>query len=121
MVHAIQSPLWIFGILFIVLMALAAIATGQVLANTWRPIWPTIMYPFLLGFADRFLAFALFDDKLLSPFGFVVDTVVLITLCLIGYRLRVARKMVEQYPWLYERAGPGRYRTKDNGARGAGP
>ena len=121
MANALHSPVWIFGILFVVLIASAAIATGRALANTWRPGWQTLGYAVLLGLADRFLAFALFGDALLSPMGFVVDTGVLVALCLICYRLRAARKMIEQYPWLYERAGPGRYRTKVEGARRAGP
>lgn len=120
MASALQSPVWVFGILFVFLIAFAAIATGRALANTWRPVWQTVGYAVLLGLADRFLAFALFGDALLSPVGFALDTGVLLALCFIGYRLKAARKMTGQYPWLYERAGPGRYRAKDKGAPRAG-
>lgn len=87
------------------LMGFAAFMTGKALAETWKPPWHAVAYAGLLGLADRFLAFALFGGELLSFPAYVVDSAVLAGIALFAYRLARARKMVEQYPWLYERAG----------------
>lgn len=94
------------------LMGFVAFVTGQGLANTWKPMWHAVVYCILLGFADRFLIFALFEGRLLSLSGYLVDTTVLIVIVLFAYRLNQARKMVSQYPWLYERVGLFSWRQK---------
>jgi hypothetical protein len=86
-------------------MGFAAYMTGQAMANTWKPAWHAVIYCVLMGFADRFLTFALFDGDLRSLSGYLIDTLVLIAIALFAYRMNQARKMVSQYPWLYERAG----------------
>ena len=96
----------------VALMGFAAFMTGQALANTWKPIWHAVVYAFLLGFADRFLTFALFEGELLSLSGYLVDTAVLVAVILLAYRITQVRKMVSQYPWLYERAGLFGWRQK---------
>jgi hypothetical protein len=55
--------------LTIVVIGFAAFMTGQALANTWKPVWHVVIYCLLLGLADRFLTFALFDGELLSVTG----------------------------------------------------
>jgi uncharacterized membrane protein HdeD (DUF308 family) len=87
------------------IIGFAAYMTGQAMANTWRPVWQLFLYGVLLGFASRFLIFALFDGELLSMTGYAIDTVVLIAIAWFAFRLTRARKMVHQYPWLYERSG----------------
>ena len=82
-----------------------AFMTGQALAATWRPAWQAIPYALMLAVADRFLGFALFDGALLSPGGWTLDAAVLTIIALAAFRLTRARRMVEQYPWLYERVG----------------
>jgi hypothetical protein len=82
-----------------------AYMTGQAAARTWRPIFPVIVYCALLAGVSRFLSWGLFGGDLLSWTGYVVDAVVLIAIGVFAYRLTEARKMVTQYPWLYERAG----------------
>ena len=82
-----------------------AFMTGQALASTWRPLWQVFPYAIGLGLADRFLGFALFGGRLLSPGGFLLDTLVLTGITLAAYRMTQARRMAGQYPWLYERAG----------------
>ena len=109
---ALATDPWTFSLL--VLMWFAAAMTGQGLANAWQPIWQAAAYCFLLGFADRFLVFALFDGELSSPGGFVVDTVILIAVGLLAHRLTMVRRMVAQYPWIYERAGLFGWRGKSN-------
>lgn len=96
----------------VALMGFAAFMTGQALANTWKPMWHAVVYAILLGFADRFLTFALFEGELLSLSGYLVDTTVLVVISLIAFRISQARKMVTQYPWLYERAGLFGWRQK---------
>jgi hypothetical protein len=100
-----------FG-LTVCLMGFAAFMTGQATAVTWKPAWHALAYALLLGFADRFLAFALFDGSLLSPAAYLIDTATLAAIALLAWRLARARKMVSQYPWLYERAGPLAWRSK---------
>ncbi len=98
--------------LTLILMGFAAYMTGQAMAITWRPIWHLGIYGMLLGFADRFLIFSLFQGQLLSPVGYLIDTAVLIAISLFAYRFNQARKMASQYPWLYERVGLFGWRQK---------
>ena len=100
-------------IIFIVVIAgLAAYLVGQALAATWRPYWQVALYSTLLGCANRFLVFALYEGELLSLTGYVLDTALLILIASAAYRLTLARQMVIQYPWLYEAAGPFGWREK---------
>ena len=97
----------------IVLFGGAAFMMGQALAETWRAYSQTLFYCLLLGLGDRFATFALFQGELLSWSGYVVDTLVLMAIASLAYRLTRARKMVSQYPWLYQRAGLFGWRDKD--------
>ncbi|MBL8658124.1 MAG: hypothetical protein JNM75_00025 [Rhodospirillales bacterium] len=83
----------------------AAYMTGQAIANTWRPVWQLWVYMLLFGLAARFLIFALFDGELLSLTGYAASTALLLAIGVFAFRLTRARKMVHQYPWIYERAG----------------
>lgn len=105
-----------FG-LTVCLMGFAAFMTGQAIAVTWKPAWHAVGYTLLLGFADRFLAYALFDGHLLSLPAYLIDTATLAAIALLAWRLGRVGKMVAQYPWLYERAGPfsWRHRTPPGG------
>ncbi|MCP5152751.1 MAG: hypothetical protein H6983_01205 [Ectothiorhodospiraceae bacterium] len=87
-------------------MGFAAWMTGQALGRTWKPAWHAVVYGLLLGLGDRFLTYALFGGALSSPLGYLVDTLVLIAVALVSHRAAQAAKMVSQYPWLYQRAGP---------------
>jgi hypothetical protein len=60
---------------------------------------------FLLGLATRFLSFALFEGRLLHLPGYLIDVAVLTAMAFLAYRMTRVRKMVSQYPWLYERVG----------------
>lgn len=99
----------------VVLFGFAAFMTGQALANTWQPVWKVLPYGALLAVGDRFLIFALFDGELLSASGFIVDVMVLVALTAVSYRLIQARKMVSQYPWLYESDGLFGWRDRQHG------
>ena len=102
----------------LILMGFASFMTGQAVANTWHEMWQIVPYGILLGFADRFLIFSLFHGELLSVSGYVIDTLVLIAIAALGYRLTLARNMVGQYPWLYERTGPLSWREKAQNSQG---
>ena len=112
MIGVLGTTPGVFFVLTVVIMGFAAYMTGQGLANTWRPLWQPILYAALLGFADRFLVFALFEGELLSFSGYLIDSAVLILISLFAYRSTQARKMVSQYPWLYDRAGLFGWREK---------
>lgn len=115
--------------LTIVLFGGAALMMGNALAETWRPWWQNIAYGALLAIGDQFLGFGLFDgpffvDSLVStnsqPLGYALfvylfDAVILSGISLLAYRITLARKMVSQYPWLYERTGLMAWRSKSQG------
>jgi hypothetical protein len=95
----------------------AAYMTGQALAGAWRPVWQVVLYCLLLALAARFLIYALFQGTLLSPTGYLTDAAVLLLIGLVSYRLRHVSRMVQQYPWLYERTGPLGYRARSAGIK----
>jgi ABC-type uncharacterized transport system permease subunit len=101
----LDAPLPVFIGLTVIGMGFAAFMIGQAVAVTWKPAGHAIAYVLLLGMGDRFLTFALFQGKLLSPTGYLVDTAVLVAIALVAFRVNRARRMVSQYPWLYRRAG----------------
>jgi hypothetical protein len=96
----------------VAVMGFASFITGQALANTWRPMWQLVPYAILLGCADRFLTWGLFEGELFLLSGYVIDTLVLMAISALAFRATQARRMVAQYPWLYERSGPLGWREK---------
>jgi uncharacterized protein DUF6867 len=108
------NSLAVFIGMTIVLFGGAAFMMGQALAETWRPIFQNVAYGIVLGVGRRLLGFLLFQGELLSISGYLVDTAVLIGIAVLAYRLTRARKMVSQYPWLYERSGPLGWRPKNS-------
>lgn len=109
----VGNSLAVFIGLTVCVMGFAAFMTGQAVASTWKPAWHAVVYCGLLGLADRFLTFALFDGVLLSLPGYLLDTAVLIGIALFAFRLRRAHKMVTQYPWMYRRVGLFGWREKE--------
>lgn len=99
------------GVTF-VLSGFAAYMTGQALAATWRPVRQVFFYGLLLGLADRFLTWALFQGELLLLTGYLIDTAVIVGIALLAYRMTLAHRMTAQYPWIYERSGPFTWREK---------
>ena len=104
-----------FGVfigLTVIIIGGAAIMTGRALADGWKSPLHVVVACFGLALADRFLVYALFGGKLLSPSGFIIDFVVITAMALIAHRLTAVHKMVAQYPWRYERASLWSYREK---------
>ena len=91
--------------LTLVVFGFAAVMTGVALADNWRPWWQLLGYTLLLGAADRFLAYALFGGELLSFSGYVRDSVTLLLVGAVAYRLTQVKKIVTQYPWRYQMRG----------------
>ena len=119
MASPLGNSLAVYLGLTVALMGFTAYMAGQATAQTWKPAWHALVYAALLGCADRFLAYALFKGSLLSLPAYLVDTATLAAIGLLAWRLGRARKMVSQYPWLYERAGPFAWRDKAPPAREA--
>ncbi len=90
--------------LTLILFGGAAYMMGQAIAITWRPVLHVIAYGMLLGAADRFLIFALFEGELASLSGYLIDTAVITAIGLMAFRITRVNRMVSQYPWLYRRA-----------------
>jgi len=102
---AMPNGPFVFVLLTIVLGGGAAWRTGQAVAEAWGALWPVIAYTLLIAAALRFLDYALFSGPLLSLSGFAADFIILCAFALLGHRVRRARHMSEQYPWLFERIG----------------
>jgi branched-chain amino acid transport system ATP-binding protein len=101
----IPESILVFIGLTVILFGAAAFMMGQAIAETWRPAWHNVAYGLLLAVACRFLTFALFGAPLLSFTGFLASAIAILALALLAWRLARARRMVAQYPWIYERDG----------------
>jgi len=95
----------VFLFLTVIIFGGASFMMGQAIAETWRPVWQNIVYGLMLVAAERFLAATLFKAPLINIPAILLNAVVIIGFALFAYRLTQVRKMVTQYPWLYERAG----------------
>jgi hypothetical protein len=95
---------------YIVFVGAGAWAIGRALAATWRPMWQSVPYAIMLGLAGRLVFWGLSggsnEDFWKGYSDVYVDFAVLVGIGVVAYRLTQARKMVTQYPWLYEPAGP---------------
>ena len=90
----------------------AAWLAGRAIAQTWRPTWHIAAYMLLLGAGVRFVHFALFEATLLSPVSYAVDTLYLLAVSGLAWRVTRAGQMATQYEWLYERTGPLTWRER---------
>ena len=90
----------------------AAFLAGRAIAQTWRPFWNVLLYMAMLGGAVRFVHFALFEAALLSPASYTVDTLYLVAVGALAWRMTRAAQMATQYHWLYERTSPLTWRTR---------
>jgi hypothetical protein len=90
----------------------AAFLAGRAIAQTWRPFWHVLIYMAMLGAATRFVHFALFDGTLLSPASYATDTLFLVLVGMLAWRMTRAGQMATQYHWLYERTGPLSWRAR---------
>jgi len=90
----------------------AAFLAGRAIAQTWRPFWNVLLYMAMLGAGVRFVHFALFEATLLSPASYLADTLFLVFMGALAWRMTRAAQMATQYYWLYERTGPLTWRER---------
>ena len=84
----------------------AAFLTGRALAQNWRPAWQILPAAALLAAGDRFLLHTLYGAEFAGFVGFSIAVAILAAIAAIAYYFIRAHRMVQQYPWLYERRGP---------------
>jgi hypothetical protein len=113
LVGSVSWPVFIF--VTIIMFGWVSIMTATALARTWRPWWSNIAYGLFLGVACRLLEMMLFRGNLLSLQAYLIDTSYIIVVMLLWHRAALTRRMVIQYPWLYERVGPFEWRSKVTG------
>jgi len=109
----------VFVGLTLVILGGAAWMTGHAVASSWQSPRQVVIYSVLLGLANRFLTWSLFEGDGLSIPGFLVGTGALMIIGLISFRLTHVARMVSQYPWLYERQGLWGYRRRPGSEAGA--
>lgn len=100
-----------FG-LTLILGGACAYLMGRNFAENWRPVWQVVLGGAGLALGVRFLHFALFQEPLLTPYGYLADAVTLVALGLIGFRLARTDAMTSRYYWLYEKTSPFSWREK---------
>lgn len=98
----------------------AAWLAGRAIALTWRPFWHLLFYMAMLGAAVRFVHFALFEGTLLSPASYAVDTLYLLLVSSLAWRMTRAAQMATQYYWLFERTSPLTWRPRGQGSQNSG-
>ncbi|MDQ2633854.1 MAG: hypothetical protein M3Y43_04685 [Pseudomonadota bacterium] len=98
-----EPSIWQFLFITCLLGGGAAWMTGRACAQTWRPISSLVVFLLLLGIAVRFIHHALFDGTMFTAQYYIVDTIFLLIIGLLGYQYTRTGQMVTQYSWLYER------------------
>ena len=104
--------LLVFLVLTVVLIGGAALLTGRALARAWRPIWQVVLSCLGLGLVDRFFVYALFEGSLVSVSGYMFDTLVVMGIGILSYRIVHVSVVVRQYPWLFDRSSLFSYRSR---------
>jgi small-conductance mechanosensitive channel len=110
-----EASVWHFLFVTCLLGGGAAWMTGRACAQTWRPMSSLIVFLLLLGIAVRFIHHALFEGTMFSAQYYIVDTIVLLVIGVVGYQYTRTKQMVTQYNWLYERASLLSWRPKAGG------
>jgi small-conductance mechanosensitive channel len=107
-----EQSFLLFVIITVILGGGAAWITGRAMATAWRG-WIAVFVSILgLGVAVRFIHHALFGGTMFSLHYYVADTIVLLIIASLGYRVTRVRQMTTQYSWLYERTGPFGWRDR---------
>ena len=91
--------IWTFLALTLVLGGAGAFVTGRTMAQTWRSQWLGVAYMLPLGFAARFLHYALFQEPTNFPQA-LLCFVVLALAALGGFAVARRNQMRRQYPWV---------------------
>lgn len=107
-----EPTVWLFLLVTVIMGGAAAWQTGRAVASVWKPIWQLAFYILLLGWAVRFIHFALFEGTFLSPHYYLVDTLILLIFAVAGWRVARSKQMARQYEWLFSTASPGVWQRK---------
>jgi hypothetical protein len=107
-----ETSVWQFFFVTCLLGGWAAWMTGRACAQTWRPMAALVVYLLLLGIAVRFIHHALFEGTMFTAQYYIVDTIVLLIIGILGYRFTRTNQMVTQYHWLYEKTSALGWKTK---------
>lgn len=99
-------PLSVYVGFTVIVAGGAAWFSGRALALGWRPTWMVVPATLGLALADRFFVWALFGGEFYPVAGTFSEFATLLVLGLLALRYTRARRMVQQYPWLYKRNGP---------------
>ena len=78
----------IFQVLFVTLVlgGGCALLAGRAIASTWRSIWVAAAAMIPMGLAVRFVHFALFNETLLMPRTYAVETLVLMAIACLSFQ-----------------------------------
>ena len=98
-----------------------ALLAGRAIALTWRSMTIAAVAMLPMGLAVRFAHFALFNEPLLQPLTYVVETLILIVLACLAFQRTRAQQMVRQYYWLYEPRGFLSWRLRQDAQESAEP
>lgn len=104
--------IWEFLGITVFLFGGAAFLMGQAIADTWRSIWWNVPYGIMLAGGNHFIEAALFSRGWSNGGGYLIGLIVILLFSMLAYRMTQARKMVRQYPWIYEQKGLMSWREK---------
>ena len=108
-----ESSIFTFALVTIVIGGWTAWRTGKGVADGWGAIWPhVVLYTLILGIGIRFVHHALYDGTMFSLHYYVVDTIFLMVMSILGFRHTRASQMSTKYYWLYEKSGPFAWKKK---------
>jgi hypothetical protein len=119
LIRELYEAVSVWALIGMLIWSIAAWLAGRAIAQTWRPFWHLLIYMALLGAALSFLRFALFEETLLST-QYAADTLYLILVSALAWRITRAAQMTTQYYWLYERTSPLTWRARAAGAENPG-
>jgi hypothetical protein len=115
-----DRTLYVFLLITVIIGGGAAWLTGRAIASTWRPWWHVVFYALVLGSVARFLQFALFEEPLLSPRGYLADASTCLLIGLMGFRVTRVTQMITRYGWINKRAGPMQWQRRPMRTTGDG-
>ena len=108
----VEQSLTLYLILTCIIGGAGAYMTGRSMAHSWRPVWQLAVAMLIMGLALRFMHFSLFGGDLLSLHYYITDTLTLLLISAIAFRITRTNQMVTQYHWLYKRTGPLTWKEK---------
>ena len=96
----------------------AAWLTGRAIAQTWRPLWHVVVYMAAARRGGALRAFrAVRGRRCCRRASYAADTLYLLAVGALAWRMTRAAQMATQYYWLYERTGPLTWRERAAGPR----